>query len=65
MGICITYNYNPKENNDIKVSKTETQKEELLKKKFYSQRGKTFIKLRSTNKKMKNLFMNMNSKKRI
>ena len=55
MGICITYNYNPKENNDIKVSKTETQKEELLKKKFYSQRGKTFIKLRSTNKKIESI----------
>ena len=55
MGICITYNYHPKENNDIKVSKTETQKEELLKKKFYSQRGKTFIKLRSTKKKIESI----------
>ena len=52
MGICITYNYHPKENNDIKVAKIETEKEQMLKKRFYSKRGKTFIKLRSNNKKI-------------
>ena len=51
MGICITYNYHPKENNDIKL-KEEAEKELILKKRFYSQRGKTFIKLRSSNKKL-------------
>ena len=34
MGICITYNYHPKENNDIKL-KEEAEKELILKKRFY------------------------------
>ena len=46
MGICITYNYNPKENNDIKVSKTETQKEELLKKKILFSKRENIYKIK-------------------
>ena len=51
MGICITYNYHPKENNDIDVSENEPNKEIIKQKLFLKKKkGKTVIKLKSNNK---------------
>ena len=51
MGICITYNYHPKESNDIDVSENEPNKEITKQKLFLKKKkGKTVIKLKSNNK---------------
>ena len=39
MGICITYNYHPKENNDIDVSENEPNKE-IIKQKLFLKKKK-------------------------
>ena len=52
MGICITYNYCNYENNVLGTSNDDINQDDELRSKFFSKRGKSYIKIKSMKKRL-------------